>query len=180
MVWCDGLRHSISIRHQEGSETEHPVGYLASVLYLRVQLLEKDSLSDLLGRLTEEYCNAYEHGDCSVLASCAPEWELTRNTLFNWIPEAAELDLSDLAESDAAIVCSTVDVGYPILMTYELDSEPVILLQGTRDEVIGSIHFPLSRFAANTMQRFARNLVEFISSLPRKTDGAVKDILLVP
>lgn len=157
---------------------ENTIGYFASVLYLRIGLLESDSFSDLMNRVTDEYCQAYENADFSHIAAQVPRPEFTRNAAFNWIPRGIKIDLSDLPGSEGALACSPVPFVHPMAKKLELDHEPVMLLYDTDDEVVGGMHFPLNRFSVDTMERFGRNFTTFIYALLRQPEERVKDMSL--
>lgn len=66
-----------------------------------------------------------------------------------------------------------------MIRNLELDADPVIVLSEADDEIIGDLHFPLTRFSMATMEEFGRNFLVFIRALLRHPDGRVKDVLLV-
>lgn len=178
--WCNASE-SVFQYQSDGRVSpniENTVGYFASVLYLRMGLLEDDSFLDLMNQVTEEYCKAYEHADFSYMAAQVPCPEFTRNAYFNWIPQGST-DLSDLNGSEYTITCSPVRFVHPMLKKLELDHDPGILLHDTDDEVVGYVYFPLNRFSIDTMEKFGRNFLRFIGALLRQPEGRVKDILLL-
>jgi hypothetical protein len=155
---------------------ENAIGYFASVLYLRVTLCENDTFIDLMNRVTREYCNAYEHADRSYMESQLPRPEFTRNSCFNWVPQQQRIDV--LQDSEGAIACSPVDFDHPGLKYVRRDTEPMLLLFETDDEISGGVQFPVSRFSKEMMERFGRNFLVFITALLRQPDALVKNILL--
>jgi len=158
---------------------ENTIGYFASVLYLRIQCLERDTFVDLLKRIIDEYCKAYEHADYSYMEAQVPRPEFTRNTCFNWVPQGSKVDLSDLDGSEDAIACYPLPFAHPMLRNLERDTEPVILLYDTDGDTVGGIHFPLNRLSKETMERFGRNFLVFIGALLRQPEGRIKDISLL-
>lgn len=180
--WCN-TSESV-IRYQSDGrispEIENTIGFFASVLYLRIALREDDSFVDLMNRVTEEYCKAYEHADFCYMAAQVPRPGFTRNTVFNWIPQGSKVDFSDLDGSEDAFICSPIPFAHPMLKKLELDHEPGILLYDTDEEVVGYVYFPLNRFSTDTMERFACAFLKFIEALLRRPESRVKDIILLP
>jgi hypothetical protein len=179
--WCNASECVIQYQSdgRVASEVENTIGFFASVLYLRIGLLEGDKFIDLINRVTEEYCVAFEHADFSYFAAQLPLPEFVRNSAFNWLPQGSKLATSDLDGSEDAITCSPVRFAHPMVRNLEIDSEPSILLSDTDDEIIGDVYFPLSRFSRDTMERFGRNFLEFIRALLRQPEERVKDIVLL-
>src|SRR5262249_7763103 len=68
--WC-GTSEAVFQFQSDGRdpETVNTIGCFTSVLYLRVALHEEDRFADLLQRVTQEYCSAYEHADSAYLAT---------------------------------------------------------------------------------------------------------------
>lgn len=158
---------------------EHTIGYFAAVLYLRVKLAEDDSLIDLMKRVTDEYCRAYEHVDFSDVALEEPRPEFARNTIFNWVPQTADLNPVDLGEAADAISCQEVSFEDPELSNLDWDHEPGVLFFDTEGGIVGRIYFPLNRFTSESIERFARNYIGFIRALIDNPLTRVRDILLL-
>lgn len=157
---------------------ENAIGYFASVLHLRIELLDGDSFLDLMSRVTAEYCHAHEHADFSYIDAQIPQPEFVRNGRFNWVPYEPNAGLSNLSNGNDTLASSRIYFLHPGWKVCEIDSEPSILLHDTGDEVVGGVHFPLQRFSVETMDRFARNFLLFIKELIRRPRLRVKDILL--
>ncbi|MDB6090699.1 MAG: putative non-ribosomal peptide synthetase [Gammaproteobacteria bacterium] len=160
------------------TKLENTIGSFATGLYLRIELHEGDSFLELMDRVTEEYCNAYQHADFSYMEAQVPRPEFTRNSCFNWVPQGPKSSPSDLDGSDDTITWSPVPFEHPILKTLERDTEPFILLYETDDDIVGGVSFPLNRFSSNIMERFARNCLVFIRALLGQPEQRVKDVLL--
>jgi len=62
----------------------------------------------------------------------------------------------------------------------ERDNDPQLLLYDIDNEIAGSMLFPLNRFSIESMERFSRNILEFLSALVRNPEQHVKDIVLSP
>jgi hypothetical protein len=179
--WCN-VGEAI-VRYQSDGrsspKTKHTIGYFASVLYMRVGLQEGDRFFDLLARVTEEYCQAYDHVDCFNVEPQEPQPEFAQNSSFNWVSQEPRIAI---AESDGlvdALDCVPIAFEHPMLRTLETDADPTILLYDTGEEIQGSVHFPLRRFCAATMETFAQNFLRFLSALLKQPNGRVKDISLL-
>lgn len=179
--WCNASESMI--RYQSDGrvspDMENTIGFFASVLYLRIKLLESDSFIELMSRVTDEYCKAYECADFSCMAARVPRPEFTRNTAFNWIPQGSKVDFSSLERSQDAIECTPIRFKNPMLRTLELDIEPYVLLFDTEDGVVGEVHFPLNRFSVGAMERFGRNFLAFLNRLLRQPEVRLNDIVLL-
>jgi NRPS condensation-like uncharacterized protein len=180
--WCHAPESLIQYQSngRVSPETEHTIGYFAAALYLRIALLDGDSFVDLLNRVTDEYCKAYEHADFSYLSAQVPRPEFTRNTIFNWVPAGLKIDVCGEGADDA-VTCSPIPFENPVrtLTNLESESEPFILAFETDDEIVCDVCFPMSRFSAATMERFGRNFLMFLGVLRSQPETRVKDILLL-
>jgi hypothetical protein len=154
-------------------DVENTIGYFASILHLRLQLDAGATFETLLERLTQEYCNAYEHADLSFIDAQLPKPEFTCNTGFNWIPYAPAVDTSPSQGSEPALTAEPIVLDNPVLKRHEQDSEPVVLLYDTETQVVGAVHFPANRYLPETMQRFARNLETFVQAMVRESGQKV-------
>lgn len=176
--WCD-VSDAVIQYQSDGrvtSELEGTIGYLASVLYLRVRLGADDRLSDLLNQVTEEYCAAYEHADSSYLASQYPKPEYTHNTTFNWVSRGDRERLP--VDQETSLACAPVPFAHPMLKSLDVDHEPSILLYETADGIVGGVNYPLNCFAPATMERFARTFLTCLQLLLANPDERVANIRL--
>lgn len=159
---------------------ERTLGYIASPLYLKVALLESDNFIDLLRRITEEYCNAYDHADCSYLEAQLPPPDCSLNTRFNWLQQSPPVDVR-VGSTDP--LQYAVDVSWfpfepRVLPRSERDIEPAMGFLETTVEIVGYVHFPRARFSPEMMERFARNFELLIENLLRHPSTNVKSIVL--
>jgi hypothetical protein len=179
--WCDVSEAVIQYQTdgRRSLKTDNTVGYFASALYLQIDIGERDSFIDLLTRVTEEYCRAYEHADSFYLQAQQPRPDFTRTTCFNWVPADMEIDLSGLVGSADALECSPFPTGSPTLEHLEIDAEPFVVVSDKVDGSLASVYFPLSRFSVHTMERFGRNFVAFIRELLTEPGRRVSEINLV-
>jgi hypothetical protein len=155
------------------------VGYFASLLALRVHLNEQDRFSDLVHRVTEEYCNAHERGEGSYLATQSSRGEFALNSIFNWVPNEPPDAGEAMSIATGRIEASPIDLEEAGLGSVECELDPEVILHDMRLEIRGGIYFPLRRFSTETMERFGRNLLLCVVQLIRQPEVKVVDILLV-
>jgi Condensation domain/TubC N-terminal docking domain len=160
------------------TDTENTVGYFASSLYLMTELLSRDRFVDLMRRLEEEYCKAYEHADFYFMESQVPRPGFARSPGFNWIPQGSLPELSELHGSEYAITCSAIPFIHPMLRRLQRDDDPVVLLHDVEGEIIGELSFPVNLFPRGAMEKVASNFMLFVVSLLRKTNIRVSEIPL--
>jgi non-ribosomal peptide synthetase component F len=155
------------------------IGCFASALYLRVELLENDTLDGFASRITEAYCKAHENADSSYWMAQVPSPEFTKNATFNWIPrDSAEHALSADATDDT-ISCSRMQFDHPMIETLESDRQPGVQFYDTGDEISGSVSYAFNRFSEMTMGRFASSFMLFLETLLNEPEKRVGDIPLL-
>jgi hypothetical protein len=159
-------------------KTSETIGYFAFPLYLRIRLFDDDRLVDLLGRVTDEYCNAYEHADFSYMESQVPRPEFTKNGLFNWARPGDQADDSSWGDSGNAIEFSRVPVERRILTHLERDSEPFFYFGETNDEVVGCLQFSLGLSSFEAMEELAQSFIAFIEALLLQQETPIRKILI--
>src|SRR3569833_179123 len=162
MRWCN-VSDTVILYETDGRISERmasAVGYFAFPLYLRIQISESDTFSDLLRKVQLEYCTAYEHADSSYMQAQLPRPDFTRNTCFNCVAHDANSVGSEL---DARYIeCSDVQFEHPILNSLELDIEPFGVLRDRGQTMEGAVQFPRDRYGQDTMARFGREFLRFI------------------
>lgn len=164
---------------RDDPDTRNVVGYFASVLYLRITLGERNTFLDLVKQVTEEYCRAYANSDSSYLESQMPRPDFTRSTAFNWIPQGAEIDISELQGTADSISCTSIQFKHPRLKNLDRDSEPAIVLFDTPDRVVGGAYFPAARYSPQIMERYVRNLYRFLHLLVYAPDTPLEDVVVL-
>jgi hypothetical protein len=178
--WCKAsdtvVRYQTDGRFSE--IVQNTIGYFAFPLHLRLQLLKRDTFTDLLERVVAEYCRAYEHADSSYIESQTPRPGFTRNTWFNWLPQEPRSDHFQLEGLESTTKCSRVILERSVIQNFELDIEPIMAFQES-DEIRGYLQFPLQRFSVQTMERFARNFMAIVEELLRHPGRRISDIALV-
>jgi len=179
MRWCrvsDYVFQYLS-NSRTSPDLENTIGYLASTLYLRMELRDNDKFSELVARAASEYCRAYQHADFSYLAAQVPRPEFMANSIFNWRPRGtSDIDTSGLKGGEYALTCAPVDFVFPIVSIFDIDIEPFILLADAQDEIVGDLYFPMHRFSITTMENFVRSFLGFLRVLVRHPEQRVKDI----
>ena len=179
--WCNAK--DAVIQYQTDGRTdpkfENTIGYFASVLYLRVQLLDSNNFVDLLDRITREYCNAHYHADSSYMESQSPKPAFTHNSWFNWVSRGYRTDCLDTVGLSNLISCTPVDFDHPMLSNMRRDGEPIVLLFDGSEEIQGGVCFPLDRFSNGNIERFAANFMMVLEKLLRKPEEWVNDFVLL-
>ncbi|MDB6015100.1 MAG: putative non ribosomal peptide synthetase protein [Gammaproteobacteria bacterium] len=170
--WCDAREgiFQYQIDGRSSPEVQNSIGYFATVLPLRIQLLTSDRFEDLLRRVIQEYARAHEHAGFQFVEAEVSEPVFARNTSFNWAPLAFDLDSIGIASPQNALRVSAVPFGNPALRAIDADAEPNIQLLDTADEVIGRLNFPANRFSSDTLQRFAGDFLALLRDLTEDTE----------
>jgi hypothetical protein len=160
-------------------QVENSVGYFAFSLYLRMTLPESTTFSGLMQQVAAEYSAAHEYADFGYADALEPERGFTRNSAFNWVPQASNAETPENDATSRALTYSTVFFEHPVLEVLELDREPLLVLYDTKSDVRGGIHFPRERFTDDTMVRFADNFIGFLKALLIRPESRVMDVPLV-
>jgi hypothetical protein len=178
--WCDAPEAIFqSATHGRAHpDLQQTIGYFASVLYPRVELRAEDRWIDLMNRIKLEYRMAQEHADAFYLETQEPRPAFTRNTIFNFNPREPDIDLAELAGTGHELACSAVPFANPLLKQLDRDGEPGVLLKETDEDIGGAVLFPLNRFSAAAMERFARGFLLMIEHLLRHPERRVEAIPL--
>ena len=177
--WCQASS-AIFLYETDGRNSpriEHTIGYFASSLYLCIELRDSDTFTDLLERIIEEYCRAYEHADASYLEAQTPRPLFTHNTCFNCVAHSPRIDLDDMEQS--ALECSTYPVDANVRNVLERDTEPYMALIERGQEIVGGVQFPANRFTLADMEQLGRHFVVFVESLVRSPQTRIKELNLL-
>jgi hypothetical protein len=156
----------------------HTVGYLASLLYLRVALQPQDSFADLLLTVKEEYFRAIEHADLSYLESLIPRPAFTCNPCFNWVTPMQPPDVDHTEEAPSGLIWSEVLSEEQVIDHLERDTEPIMGFVEVGATIAGRVFFPLNRFSFETMERFAQDFLTLIRALVETPTGRVAEVEL--
>jgi hypothetical protein len=181
MRWCK--KDDIVVLYQSDGrntpEVENTIGYLAFPLYLRVESRPSDRFIDLARHLIDEYCTAYLHADRSYLETRSPRPSFTRNTCFNWISTGSSGGLPDVLTGDGSLRIEEIPFEHPMLSALERDTEPSVLLHETGEDISGELLFSLASLSEETMRRFSRNFIAFLTALSKSSDVPIGDVTLV-
>lgn len=154
-------------RHQ--AKLDSTIGYFAIPLYLRVETRADDTFPDLLDRLIEEYCVAYECSDCGRLAAATPTPGFVWNPRFNWIPE--DLGMGDretqALKSDACLKVEPYSIEILARDDIEWEEDSVLEMSLSEGEggVAGFLTYRGDRFAQQNIERFVRSFELFAEHL---------------
>jgi hypothetical protein len=160
-------------------EVENAIGYFASVVYPRIKMSGEDDFDDIVRRVTQEYCAAFECADNSFIDAQSPPPGFTRNSCFNWVPQHPGNDFLDFANPQHTIALAPVPFVNPMIKDLQRDTEPFILFFDTDGRIEGEVYFPRDGFSKQTIERFGRNFLRFLMVLLREPAQRVVDIPLI-
>jgi hypothetical protein len=143
---------------------EHSIGYFACLLYMRLELRERESFVDLLARTMHEYCAAVE---CADLAYVGPDEPVfARNCGFNWIPQLLDL-APDASRGRQAVdfrpFCFTLPEDDRI--EYAQDFDPSITLFDDGATLHGHVIYSPGRNSERTIAAFRDNFLTLVRAL---------------
>lgn len=178
--WCNSSETLIQYQTngRASSKVQNTMGYFASLLCLHVRLAVNDDFTRLLSQVTGECSEAYEHGDNSYMATQVLRPEFARNSIFNWIPHEPRIAASKLDNSEQPITAQPIQFLNPALRTLEWDSDPEILLFDGGASIAGHLYFPRNRFSVPLMERFARNILNFLQVMVKEPERHISKIAL--
>jgi non-ribosomal peptide synthetase component F len=193
--WCNetDLVVTVMTMGRPCLEVEKTIGFFASPLLLRIELLADDSFRDFLRRVTCEHGDAYEHDDSGKVATQASRPDCAWNFLFNWFPRefhthptalTASIENSDVAGLGDAIKLQAFPIemeSYGEIPEEDCDrsSELVLLVSDTPDGVAGTLLYRADRVTLAVIERFERNLRYFAETLVNEPDTRVSDVQLL-
>lgn len=163
------------------AEVENTVGYFGTPIFLRIQILEKDTFLDLLGRVTREYSTAYKHDDSWRISVQMHRPEFIFNPLFNWIPNEFNMNATrsdHLLRLDDSLAIEPFEFAVTPRDGKDLDGEPRLDISDSKNGVTGAIGYRAERFAPNKIERFGRSLVLFAERLAKEPESRVKAVEL--
>ena len=126
---------------RQRAELENTLGPLASVLYLRIQVTEGDTLADLLQSVTREYLAACEHDDFGRVNAQPPRPDLSLCAGFNWRPATSDAGLDCVVGPEVGLELRPFAFESPEsndeVSEAERDAEPVLFLSESTESVSG-------------------------------------------
>jgi hypothetical protein len=178
--WCDASEVTIQCLAdgRVAAEESGAIGFFASTLYLRLELTDEDRFVDLLERLMREYGDAYEHMDFSYIESQVPRPQITCNTCFNWIARDGGSLQMPVQGLQSGLTYAPVDFEHPMLKGLQRDNEPMVVLYDMVQSVAGYVYYPLKRFRADIMQRFAWNFMALIDAFLENPRARIRSLPL--
>jgi len=135
-------------------ETKSLVGFLASVLPLRINIEEGDGASSFLNRVNQEVCSAFAHLDFDWSDRSALLEAMTEIG-FNWIPSDAMTKPLTIT-SETEIPLSIEPFGLTVHWPYPL----VIFFYDAKAEVILKITYRPDAYSSPTIDLFGHDLLE--------------------
>jgi len=165
-------------------QLENTIGFLASVLYLRIELKPGDTFLELLRRVTQEFCTAYLHCDSARLSVPVPGPDFKRCTTVNWLPrtDQGEGALSELQGSPYSIELepfSYRNCAFDIEWDVEsagLLGDPGLLLSDTPGGISGYMHYRSDQFRRPTIERLCGNLRDFSKRLLDDPNAVIETV----
>jgi hypothetical protein len=167
------------------SEVENTIGRLMCPLFLRIEILERETFLDLLARVIEEYDTAFEHYDFGRISAAIPEQEFIRNPNFNWVPYRALQDPAKIFH-DAnregfvdGIRFQCFDHKSTLPDDFLGGGEPLFGAGEGEDEIVGVIMYQTDLVMLSSLERFARNFRWFAECFAADPNTCVSAISCV-
>jgi hypothetical protein len=173
--WCgasEGLFPYV-VNGREDGRFESAVGCFASVIFIKAVRERTDTLRELVSRVMQEYCRAFEHADRAYLEACASPPEIIKNSSFNWIASESEV----APRPHEGIVRHGVSFDNPVMQLIEFDREPSMMLNDCGSQIDGCVVFARHRFSTRIMEAFADEYVRTLQALIANPDTRVADAL---
>lgn len=155
-------------RHR--AELENMVGFLAGILYVRVEVREDDTFAALLKRVTSESLDAHEHYDMARFSATPSAF--ARNTHFNWsyISTGRNVAIKHLTINPfhftvpeaGAQVAEEVDIS---------ENEPSVMFVAAEEEILGTVFYRPELFHKATMERFVERFRSLAASVVENPDA---------
>lgn len=153
--WCG--QRDLVIRFESHSrnlpELQRMVGFIASGLYLRVEVTDNDSFVSLLERLTLELRLAYEHQDAGRVPDLLPH--LPAELSFNWLGKAAPAVQPGARQSAE----QRLRIGpFPVNLQLHATRPHFATFVETPSGVVASVHYDPTPAAQSAVERLGRLL----------------------
>lgn len=171
--WC--RQRDLVIRFESHSrnlpELHRMVGFIASGLYLRVEVSDGDCFVTLLERLTFELRLAYEHQDAGRVLDLLPQ--LPSAISFNWIgmPAAALQARAQRPFSQRLRI-----EPYPVNLSFQARQPHFATFIETPSGVIARVHHDTSPAARRAVEHFGHLLQVFASGFVQDPRAAIAQI----
>jgi acyl carrier protein len=158
--WCSQNDFVVPV-FVAGRQSEHKsiIGYFSHILYLRMQLTGRETFSELLNRVSNEFFRALSHQDFGRMAVQSPE--LLAGVFFQWVTWHPE-DVSEPARPDPSLPAvqrvTLTDFGEDLTAIPPGMVAVEVSFFDTPNGVYASGVYRSDMFSRDTMQRFITEL----------------------
>lgn len=172
--WCRASEGMVLFQSdgRHSQKTHNTLGYFATQLYLKVETHEDVTFTELLKLVTESYCLGHQYADSSYLQAHTLRPDISRHSLFNWLPRGPASTLPTSTQ-ESALTWTEFEKEHPSLKYLEPENELALLFKESDTEINGHIVAPRSRFSPETVEEIQRALQRYIHSLLSDPDIAV-------
>lgn len=174
--WCreeDFLVGFVSHGRRHRPELKNMVGYLASLLLLRIKMGSHDTFVDLARKVKLEFHTACEHQDFGQLLNLFPE--CTPEVTFNWISNSRTLRSSDHHQKNATELKVQA---FPVSSAWPLKFTP--LFYDGPAGVGFTVHYRPDFLEGSTIQWFGRNFRLLAAEFVRCPSRCVASVSMEP
>jgi hypothetical protein len=154
--WCErkDLVLPLASNARYRPELHSMMGFLASVLHLRIQIAADETLSTLLRQLTREFYVAVSHDDMGWLPQFLPQWSIDSiDFCFNWVPRfSGRQHLPYGHGSDDLLQIEE----FPVQLTGPVKFRPVFA--DTSEEILLKVYYLPDVMPEQVVRRFGQDL----------------------
>lgn len=174
LSWCEATDavFQFQIDGRVSPQLQSTIGYIASALCLRVTVLEGDSFVDLLKKVIDEYCSAHSHADSSYFAAGNLQPEITKATLFNWVPRVAD-SVSPVLADTQGLAASVIEFEHPMFKTMDSNDEPALVLSDEGETILVECLFSNRRHSAGLMRQFTELFINYVTEMTERPDKSI-------
>lgn len=161
--WCgqrDLVLTFVSHGRHRRPELQNMIGFLASRLFLRVEIGHDDSFRDLLKRVNVEFYSAYEHYDFDRVPDFIPECAADTDTDFNWLPAVWGRRPAHKGAADEQLRIQPFPLE-PYRKRLPEWFKLASVFSETAAGIVATVLYRPDLFAADTIERFGQNLRSF-------------------
>jgi non-ribosomal peptide synthetase component F len=136
-------------------ELENMIGFLSSGLFLRMEIIERDSFHDLLQRTHLEFYSACKHQGAGLVPGIVPE--CTTDVVFNWnwLPRSGERKFN----ADGQVKIQPFPIQFAPRQWIRNEEAQIKLLTMFSDSAAGIVMTAGSGlFVPTTIERFGRSV----------------------
>jgi hypothetical protein len=177
--WCsqrDMVVGFVSHGRHHRPELENMIGFLASFLYLRIELACGDNFLDLLERVSFEFRSAYQHQDLDRVPDFMPEQ--SGQIEFNWIPDWTKRTRSKATEPSGGLKIQPFQIRSDHNGRVNASSRIVpVVFSDTATGIVMTVGYRSDLFTPNTISRFGHNMRLFAEEIAEQPLASVESIL---